>query len=146
MGQALRRLPLNTRVPWQRIINASYAISSRGDGGAGAQQQASRLEEEEVLLTQDVMGVWKVSRAAEWDTGGAQSLADLVQAGVEEEEEEEQGDEREEEQGDAGGQGEEKKKKKKKKKKSNKNKEKRKREKEEVVAKEEEEGVEEGVQ
>ena len=29
-------------------------------------------------MTQDAMGVWKVSRGAAWETGGAQSLEDLL--------------------------------------------------------------------
>ncbi|GAB5034381.1 o6-methylguanine-dna methyltransferase [Nannochloropsis oceanica] len=78
VGKALQRLPSNTHVPWQRIINASYSISSRGDGGAGARLQAARLEEEGVALTQDSMGVWKVSAGAMWKTGQAQSLEDLL--------------------------------------------------------------------
>lgn len=151
MGQALRRLPLGTRIPWQRIINASFAISSRGDGGSGAQQQASRLQEEGVSVTQDAMGVWKVSRGTEWEMGGAQLLEDLLHAEVEEDEEEEdeegEGEDEGEEEAEEGEQGADKPSKTKRKKgKKQKSGKKQKREKQQVVVKNEDGGEEEGVQ
>lgn len=87
VGQALRRLPLNTSVPWQRVINASYTISPRGDGGTGAEEQAMRLGEEGVTVSQDAMGVWRVPRSYAWETGSVQSLAELIKGRQAEEEE-----------------------------------------------------------
>lgn len=77
-----------------------------------------------MALTQDAMGVWRVSAGAMWKTGGAQSLEDLL---------------KEEGEGNEGEEGEDEKK-------SKNDKKKRKREKKQVVVNREEEGDEEGAQ
>ena len=48
VGWALRALPEGHDVPWQRVINAQGAISSRGSPGAAVQQ--ALLEDEGIVF------------------------------------------------------------------------------------------------
>jgi methylated-DNA-protein-cysteine methyltransferase-like protein len=48
VGYALNALPMGTRVPWYRVINARGAISARSGDPAGALNQRLRLEAEGV--------------------------------------------------------------------------------------------------
>lgn len=47
VGRCLRDLPHGTRLPWWRVVNASGAISPRGDGSSTVEQR-QRLEREGV--------------------------------------------------------------------------------------------------
>ncbi len=49
VGNALRRLPTQTRIPWHRVINASGRISLPEDS-AGYYTQRERLEAEGVVF------------------------------------------------------------------------------------------------
>jgi len=49
VGRALRELPEDSAVPWQRVINASGRISSRG-APDGESEQRLLLEEEGVVF------------------------------------------------------------------------------------------------
>ncbi|WWC90759.1 uncharacterized protein L201_005696 [Kwoniella dendrophila CBS 6074] len=48
VGNALKALPPNTDIPWQRVINSKGMISPRGDLGLGVARQKDRLENEGV--------------------------------------------------------------------------------------------------
>ncbi|KAK4688990.1 methylated-DNA-protein-cysteine methyltransferase related protein, partial [Tremellales sp. Uapishka_1] len=48
VGNALKMLPLDSTVPWQRVISSKGLISPRGDQGQGAARQKDRLEAEGV--------------------------------------------------------------------------------------------------
>jgi methylated-DNA-protein-cysteine methyltransferase-like protein len=50
VGYALASLPVDTDVPWQRVINAQGRISFRGDDLRGIEQQR-RLQDEGVVFT-----------------------------------------------------------------------------------------------
>ncbi|KAF9520153.1 hypothetical protein BS47DRAFT_1287476 [Hydnum rufescens UP504] len=50
VGNALKFLPEDTDVPWQRVIGASGQISSRGPGTTGAERQRAALEDEGVVV------------------------------------------------------------------------------------------------
>ncbi|KIY72020.1 hypothetical protein CYLTODRAFT_418322 [Cylindrobasidium torrendii FP15055 ss-10] len=54
VGQALKFLDpnVNPPIPWQRVISASGAISSRGPGTDGAQRQQEELEAEGVEVSE----------------------------------------------------------------------------------------------
>lgn len=62
VGQALKFLG-DATVPWQRVIGASGAISSRGPGTDGAQQQAQALQAEGVDVQLTRGGQYTVSFA-----------------------------------------------------------------------------------
>ncbi|EJC99426.1 uncharacterized protein FOMMEDRAFT_112970 [Fomitiporia mediterranea MF3/22] len=55
VGQALKYLPEDSDVPWQRVVSSTGKISSRGPGTNGAQRQREALEEEgvEVRVTRE---------------------------------------------------------------------------------------------
>lgn len=57
---ALKFLPADTAVPWQRVIGSSGAISSRGPGTDGAQRQREALEAEGVEVAEGRGGELKV--------------------------------------------------------------------------------------
>ncbi|WRT68329.1 uncharacterized protein IL334_005305 [Kwoniella shivajii] len=48
VGNALKALPSNTDVPWQRVISSKGLISPRADLGLGVARQKDRLEQEGV--------------------------------------------------------------------------------------------------
>ncbi|WVQ81991.1 hypothetical protein IAT38_004118 [Cryptococcus sp. DSM 104549] len=48
VGNALKALPAETDIPWQRVVNAKGIISPRGDLGLGVARQKDRLEQEGV--------------------------------------------------------------------------------------------------
>nr|XP_019044589.1 methylated-DNA-protein-cysteine methyltransferase [Kwoniella bestiolae CBS 10118]OCF23519.1 methylated-DNA-protein-cysteine methyltransferase [Kwoniella bestiolae CBS 10118] len=50
VGNALKALPPNTDIPWQRVINSKGLISPRGDLGEGVARQKDRLENEGVQV------------------------------------------------------------------------------------------------
>jgi methylated-DNA-protein-cysteine methyltransferase related protein len=50
VGQALRGLPSNTRIPWHRVVNAQGAISLP-DGSDSHRTQRERLEQEGILFS-----------------------------------------------------------------------------------------------
>ena len=52
VGNALRKLPEDTRLPWHRVINARGQISFPGGSGA-CRRQRERLEEEGVRFSGD---------------------------------------------------------------------------------------------
>ena len=52
VGYALHRLPESSLVPWHRVVNASGAISLRGDSGWGGLQRAL-LDSEGVRFDRD---------------------------------------------------------------------------------------------
>ncbi len=52
VGYALNALPDDTRVPWQRVINAQGRISARADSDWGAYQR-HLLESEGVVFEED---------------------------------------------------------------------------------------------
>ncbi|KAF8308769.1 DNA binding methylated-DNA--cysteine S-methyltransferase [Clavulina sp. PMI_390] len=56
VGNALKFLPEDTDIPWQRVVGSSGEISSRGPGTNGAARQAAALEEEGVEVTQSPGG------------------------------------------------------------------------------------------
>ncbi|KIO32374.1 hypothetical protein M407DRAFT_241459 [Tulasnella calospora MUT 4182] len=60
VGQALKFLPEDTDVPWQRVISSSGAISSRGPGTDGARRQREALEAEGVEVSEGRGGELKV--------------------------------------------------------------------------------------
>jgi methylated-DNA-protein-cysteine methyltransferase related protein len=47
VGHALARLPVDTRLPWHRVLNAGLRIAIRNDDGAMSEQRR-RLEGEGV--------------------------------------------------------------------------------------------------
>ncbi|OCF42742.1 methylated-DNA-protein-cysteine methyltransferase [Kwoniella heveanensis CBS 569] len=55
VGNALKALPPNTDIPWQRVINSKGLISPRADLGLGVARQKERLEAEGVEV-QTLMG------------------------------------------------------------------------------------------
>ncbi|KZW01473.1 MGMT family protein [Exidia glandulosa HHB12029] len=63
VGQALKFLPPNTNVPWQRVISSSGTISSRGPGTNGADRQRQALEAEGVEVREGRTGELLVSLA-----------------------------------------------------------------------------------
>ena len=50
VGRALRDLPIGSRVPWQRVVNARGRISLRADGLGHEELQARLLAREGVRL------------------------------------------------------------------------------------------------
>ncbi|QRV95773.1 DNA-binding methylated-DNA-cysteine S-methyltransferase [Ceratobasidium sp. AG-Ba] len=50
VGQALKFLPEDTDIPWQRVIASNGTISSRGPGTTGADRQRQALEAEGVQV------------------------------------------------------------------------------------------------
>ncbi|WVN90202.1 uncharacterized protein L203_105438 [Cryptococcus depauperatus CBS 7841] len=48
VGNALKVLPPNSAIPWQRVVSAKGIISPRGDLGLGVARQKDRLEQEGV--------------------------------------------------------------------------------------------------
>lgn len=58
---ALKFLPEDTDIPWQRVIGSSGTISSRGPGTNGAQRQREALEAEGVEVTAGRTGELRVS-------------------------------------------------------------------------------------
>ncbi|WVR07475.1 hypothetical protein IAU60_004517 [Kwoniella sp. DSM 27419] len=48
VGNALKMLPPDTEIPWQRVISSKGLISPRGDLGLGVARQKDRLEAEGV--------------------------------------------------------------------------------------------------
>ncbi|OWZ42167.1 methylated-DNA-protein-cysteine methyltransferase [Cryptococcus neoformans] len=48
VGNALKMLPPNSEIPWQRVVNSKGIISPRGDFGLGVARQKERLEDEGV--------------------------------------------------------------------------------------------------
>lgn len=50
VGYALSRLPFDTEVPWQRVINAKGEISPRAIGFQEPDHQRRRLEREGVIF------------------------------------------------------------------------------------------------
>ncbi|OCF76017.1 methylated-DNA-protein-cysteine methyltransferase [Kwoniella mangroviensis CBS 8886] len=50
VGNALKALPPNTDIPWQRVINSKGLISPRADLGLGVARQKDRLENEGVQV------------------------------------------------------------------------------------------------
>ncbi|KAG8926765.1 hypothetical protein FRC03_005190 [Tulasnella sp. 419] len=60
VGQALKFLPANTQIPWQRVISSSGAISSRGPGTDGAARQRAALEDENVEVEEGRTGEFRV--------------------------------------------------------------------------------------
>jgi methylated-DNA-protein-cysteine methyltransferase-like protein len=63
VGYAMASLPDDSRVPWQRVINAQGKISPRGDQGSSITQQL-RLEEEGVRFSPSGEVDWKAVRWA----------------------------------------------------------------------------------
>ncbi|KAK1927046.1 6-O-methylguanine DNA methyltransferase [Papiliotrema laurentii] len=51
VGNALKMLPPDSTVPWQRVISSKGIISPRGDQGLGVARQRDRLEQEGVVVT-----------------------------------------------------------------------------------------------
>jgi len=62
VGQALKFLSPNTTppVPWYRVVSSSGAISSRGPGTNGAQNQRDELEAEGVEVTTGRTGEMRI--------------------------------------------------------------------------------------
>jgi methylated-DNA-protein-cysteine methyltransferase-like protein len=52
VGQALRGLPTNTRIPWHRVVNAQGRISLP-EGSASHNTQRSRLESEGISFSKN---------------------------------------------------------------------------------------------
>ncbi|WWD02409.1 hypothetical protein V865_000448 [Kwoniella europaea PYCC6329] len=50
VGNALKALPPNTDIPWQRVINSKGLISPRADLGLGVARQKDRLENEGIQV------------------------------------------------------------------------------------------------
>ncbi|EAL20511.1 hypothetical protein CNBE4310 [Cryptococcus deneoformans B-3501A] len=48
VGNALKMLPADSEIPWQRVVNSKGIISPRGDSGLGVARQKERLEDEGV--------------------------------------------------------------------------------------------------
>ncbi|TEB26203.1 MGMT family protein [Coprinellus micaceus] len=88
VGQALKFLSPQTNppVPWQRVIGASGAVSSRGPGTDGAQRQRDALEAEGVEVTTGRTGEMRVDLA---QYGWFPAPAPAAARGDEEDEEEE---------------------------------------------------------
>ncbi|KAG8978916.1 hypothetical protein FRB94_012616 [Tulasnella sp. JGI-2019a] len=63
VGQALKFLPHDTQIPWQRVISSSGTISSRGPGTNGAQRQREALEAEGVEVTPGRSGELRINLA-----------------------------------------------------------------------------------
>lgn len=61
VGQALKLLNPANNIPWHRVINSKGELSNRGDGGVGIHNQAQRLEEEGVILTQFGQNQYKLN-------------------------------------------------------------------------------------
>lgn len=73
-------------MPWQRVIGASGAVSSRGPGTDGAQRQRDALEAEGVEVTTGRTGEMRVDLA---QYGWFPASAPAAARGEEEDEEEE---------------------------------------------------------
>ena len=58
VGAVLRRLPSNTKLPWQRVVNAGLRISLRGGGEA---EQKRRLTEDGTTFVGQ-----RVAKACRW--------------------------------------------------------------------------------
>ncbi|KAJ7639305.1 MGMT family protein [Roridomyces roridus] len=65
VGQALKFLSPETNppVPWYRVVSSSGAISSRGPGTSGAQNQSNELQAEGVEVTVGRTGDLRVNFA-----------------------------------------------------------------------------------
>lgn len=53
VGNALAALPEESRVPWQRVVNAAGRVSARRDGGDAAARQRALLSREGVRFGSD---------------------------------------------------------------------------------------------
>ncbi|EIW67296.1 hypothetical protein TREMEDRAFT_33896 [Tremella mesenterica DSM 1558] len=65
VGNALKALPEDSTIPWQRVINAKGQISPRGDAGLGVARQKDLLEAEGVQVN-SVMGGGEVVDLRRW--------------------------------------------------------------------------------
>ncbi|KAJ7693923.1 MGMT family protein [Mycena rosella] len=66
VGQALKFLAPGATppIPWHRVVSSSGAISSRGPGTTGAQNQSDALEAEGVEVTVGPTGTMRVNLSA----------------------------------------------------------------------------------
>jgi len=60
VGNAMKMLPGDSDVPWQRVISAKGTLSPRGDQGQGVARQKARLEQEGVQVDTSAAGEERV--------------------------------------------------------------------------------------